>query len=255
MFAAVKSGGAIDFTMFGRAVAEFEFTLVFANAPIDRFARGDREAMSNSEKRGGLLFFGRAGCVSCHAVGGGSNEMFSDFQMHVAGVPQIAPAFGVGKGNVEFDGAGKDEDFGLEQVTGSPLDRYKFRSSPLRNAALQPAFFHNGAYTRLEDAIRFHTNTADAARRYSASAAGVAADLRGRLGPIEPVLSRLDPKLAAPVGLSPGEFSDLVAFVREGLLDPDARREKLCRLAPRSVPSGLSTLVFEGCADDGDDRR
>lgn len=26
------------------------------------------------------------------------------------------------------------------------LDRYKFRSSPLRNVALQPAFFHNGAF-------------------------------------------------------------------------------------------------------------
>jgi hypothetical protein len=26
--------------------------------------------------------------------------MFSDFKMHVAGVPQIAPFFGVGEGNV-----------------------------------------------------------------------------------------------------------------------------------------------------------
>ena len=55
-----------------------------------------------------------------------------------------------------FDGPGEDEDFGLEQVTGDPADRYKFRTSPLRNVALQPAFFHNGAFTRLEDAIRHH---------------------------------------------------------------------------------------------------
>ena len=70
--------------------------------------------------------------------------MFSDFKMHVIGVPQIAPEFGLGKGNVRFDGPGQDEDFGLEQITGDAADRYKFRSSPLRNAALQPAFFHNG---------------------------------------------------------------------------------------------------------------
>ena len=89
---------------------------------------------------------------------GPSNEMFSDFQMHVAGVPQIAPFFGVGEGNVIFDGPGEDEDFGLEQVTGSSADRYKFRTSPLRNVALQPAFFHNGAFTKLEDAISFHLN-------------------------------------------------------------------------------------------------
>ncbi len=46
---------------------------------------------------------------------------------------QIAPRFGVGKGNVIFDGPGQDEDFGLGQVTANQADRYKFRSSPLRN--------------------------------------------------------------------------------------------------------------------------
>ena len=58
--------------------------------------------------------------------------MFSDFKMHVIGVPQIAPEFGLGLGNVVFDRPGQDEDFELEQVTGNEADRYKFRSSPLR---------------------------------------------------------------------------------------------------------------------------
>jgi cytochrome c peroxidase len=49
--------------------------------------------------------------------------MFSDFKMHVIGVPQIAPEFGVGKGNVVFDGPGQDEDFGLEQITGNAADQ------------------------------------------------------------------------------------------------------------------------------------
>ena len=97
--------------MFGRAIAEFEFTLIFADAPIDRFARGDRHAMAEPEKKGALIFFGKGRCVQCHAVSGESNEMFSDFKMHVAGVPQIAPFFGVGKGNVIFDGPGDNEDF------------------------------------------------------------------------------------------------------------------------------------------------
>ena len=84
------------------------------------------------------------------------NEMFSDFENHVAGVPQIAPVFGPGTGNFLFLGEENDEDFGLEDITADPADRYKFRTSPLRNLALQPAFFHNGAYTRLEDALRHH---------------------------------------------------------------------------------------------------
>src|SRR4029453_3162547 len=124
-----------------------------------------------------------------------SNEMFSDFQMHVIGVPQIAPLFGVGKGNVIFDGPRHDEDFGLEQVTGLPADRYKFRSSPLRNVSLQPAFFHNGSFKRLEDAIDHHLHVFESAHNYDAKSAGIDRDLSYRLGPIEPVLQRLDPML------------------------------------------------------------
>src|SRR5690349_7641009 len=145
VFPSVAAGGPIDFSMFARAIAEFEFTLIFADAPVDRFARGDSRAMNEQQKRGALVFFGKGKCVECHAVSGQSNEMFSDFKMHVIGVPQIAPAFG----NVAFDGPAANEDFGLEQVTGLARDRYKFRTSPLRNAALQPAFFHNGCFTRL----------------------------------------------------------------------------------------------------------
>ena len=43
----------------------------------------------------------------------------------------------------------------LEQVTANPADRYKFRTAPLRNIALQPAFMHDGAFTNLRDAIRY----------------------------------------------------------------------------------------------------
>jgi cytochrome c peroxidase len=172
--------------------------------------------------------------------------MFSDFKNHAAGVPQIAPAFGVGLGNVIFDGAGEDEDFGLEQVTGNPADRYRFRTSPLRNVAMQPAFFHNGAFTRLEDAIRHHLDVGKSARGYNAKKAGVARDLN-RLGPIEPVLQRLDPLLAAPRVLSEREFDDLVSFVRDGLLDPRARPEAFCRELPKRQPGDAALLVFQGC--------
>jgi cytochrome c peroxidase len=247
VFPSVAAGGAIDFTMFGRAITEFEFMLTFADAPVDRFARGDSQAMTSAQKKGALLFFGNAGCVSCHAVSGQSNEMFSDFKMHVAAVPQIAPSFGEGQGNVIFDGPAEDEDFGLEQITGNAADRYMFRSSPLRNAALQPAFFHNGAFTNLGDAIRYHLDASTYARGYDPVAAGVDMNLRYRLGPIAPVLERIDPLLLHPTYLSPEEFDNLVAFVGGGLLDWRARRQNLCRLVPKSVPSGLPTMQFERC--------
>jgi cytochrome c peroxidase len=254
LFPPVKAGGSIDFTMFGMAIAEFEFTLVFADAPIDGFARGDMNAISEPQKRGALIFFGKGRCVQCHAVSGQSNEMFSDFRMHVVGVPQIAPVFGKGKGNVLFDGPGQDEDFGLEQITGNPADRYKFRTSPLRNAAVQAAFFHNGAFTRLEDAIRFHLDASQHARRYDPRAAGVDDDLCHRIGPMLAVRQALDPLLSTPIELSSGEFEDLVAFVRDGLLDNRVRGQNLCKLIPASVPSGRKMIRFQGCPQDHADR-
>jgi len=247
LFPSVARGGPIDFIMFSRAIAEFEFTLVFADAPIDRFARGDRKAMTKSQKEGALIFFGKGGCVRCHSVSGPSNEMFSDFKMHVIGVPQIAPFFGRGTGNVIFDGPHRDEDFGLEQVTGNPSDRYQFRTSPLRNVAVQPAFFHNGAFRQLEDAIRHHLDVFQSARTYHPRSAGIDDDLSYRLGPIEPVLRRIDPLLAEPVRLTRDEFHDLVAFVRDGLLDERVRKENLCALIPEVVPSGFPIPRFQQC--------
>jgi cytochrome c peroxidase len=167
--------------------------------------------------------------------------MFSDFKEHVIGVPQIAPIFG----NVTFDGPSRNEDFGLEQVTGNSDDRYMFRTSPIRNVSLQPAFFHNGAFTRLEDAVRFHLNVTTGSRNYDPARAGVKSDLQGPVGPIEPVLARLDPLMQTPVILTKDEFNQLIDFLRNGLLDDGARPEKLRRLIPTHVPSGRPIQYFQ----------
>lgn len=238
-FQHVRNGAPITFDEVGRAIAEFEFTLVFADAPIDRFARGVDNALTASQKQGAVLFFGRAGCVNCHAVSGQSNEMFSDFRQHVAGVPQVFPSLS----NMVYDGPGANEDFGLEQVTGNAAHRYSFRTSPLRNVALQPAFMHNGAFVRLEDAIRYHLDAVGGAATYSPNQ--LAPDLRGPTGPIQPVLDRLDAALLQPVSLTEVEFNSLVDFVRNGLLDPAAQPERLRLLIPEKLPSGRPRLMFQ----------
>jgi cytochrome c peroxidase len=240
-FPAVKAGDPITYEMFARAIAEFEFTLTFANAPIDRFARGDLSALTVAEKKGALLFFGAARCSVCHSVAGDSNEMFSDFQVHVLGVPQIAPSLT----NATFDGPDLNEDFGLEQVTSNSADRYKFRTSPLRNVAVQATFMHNGAFTHLDDAIRYHLNVMDSALHYTPASQHLPADLSGPLGPMAPVLAHLDPALSTPIMLTESQFDQLLAFVRDGLLDPRATPDRLRHLVPRAVPSGRPVLVFE----------
>ena len=234
--------------MFARAIAEFEFTLTFADAPIDQFARGNKSAMSDSKKRGALVFFGAGNCVSCHAVRGKSNEMFSDFEEHNIAVPQIiAPYFGLGKGNVIFDGRNENEDFGLEQVTGSPANRYQFRTAPLRNVAIQPAFFHDGSFTELEDAIRHHLNAYDSAINYNPVRAGVRQELTYRTERMNSALASVDPLLAPSRKLTEQEITDLVQFVRTGLLDKRVNATTLCGLMPISVPSGRPLLNDVSC--------
>jgi len=252
VFPVVRNGGPITFEMFGQAIAEFEFTLTFANAPIDQFARGQKKALTEDEKKGALLFFGKAGCVECHAVSGQSNEMFSDFKDHVIGIPQIAPLLT----NNNFDGPGVNEDFGREEITLDPNDRYKFRTSPLRNVAMQTTFFHNGAFTTLEAAIRHHLDVFASARSYNPAAQHLDTDLTGPTGPIEPVLARVDPILATPILLQEDEFLQLVEFVRNGLLDSRAEPKHLRKLVLSSVPSGRPVLIFQfkrkhDSSDDG----
>jgi cytochrome c peroxidase len=240
VYAEVSGGAPIRFDMIANAIAEYMLTLVYANAPIDQYARGDSSAMSDDEKRGALLFFGKARCVECHAVSGKSNEMFSDFAGHVAAVPQLTPE----NTNAKFDGPGADEDYGIEQVTHNADDRYKFRTSPLRNVGARVAYYHNGAFTRLRNAISHHLHVFESARDYDPQAEKIAKDLN-RLGPIEPVLARVDPILATAIDLTEDELRQLTAFVRDGLLDDRAKVENLALQKPGSVPSGMKPFFYE----------
>ena len=102
---------------------------------------------------------------------------------------------------------------------------------------------HNGAFVRLEDAIRHHLDPVASATSYTP--AQLAADLRGPVGPSAPALQRLDPRLSAATTLSDEELRDLVAFVRDGLLDRSAEPQRLRRLIPERLPSGRAPLRFE----------
>jgi cytochrome c peroxidase len=147
--------------------------------------------------------------------------------------------------NNQFDGSGANQDFGREDFTGDPADRYTFRTAPLRNVALNAAFMHDGAFTSLEAAIRHHLNVVQSAHHYSPAGQHLPADLSGPIGPLVPILLRLDPKLRTPLHLSDEEVQEMVAFVQDGLLDPRAQPEHLKGLVPSSLPSGRKPLTFE----------
>lgn len=91
--------------------------------------------------------------------------------------------------------------------------------------------------------MRHYLDVFKSARGFKSN--GLPLDLSQKLGPIEPVLERVDSLLTTPIELTEDEFKQLVEFVRNGLLDPRARPENLRKLIPVSVPSGRPVPRFE----------
>lgn len=59
-------GGEPSFGRTLTAVAAFVRTITSGNAPLDRYLRGETEALSAEAQRGLSVFQGKAGCIQCH---------------------------------------------------------------------------------------------------------------------------------------------------------------------------------------------
>ncbi len=211
----------IGFQHAANAIAAFEIDqLTRLDSPFDRYLAGDNGALSDAQKRGALLFYGRARCAECHRGG-----LLSDFEFHNVGAPQVGPG----------RGAGAPLDLGLAERTGAAADRFRFRTAPLRNVARTGPWMHSGGYTTLEGAVRHFGEPALALESYDREQ--LDPRLRDQVHNAEAVaaglLDNLDPVLARPNPLSDAEVQEVVAFL-VALSDPRGPPEP-----PATVPSGL----------------
>ena len=215
-----------DIVDFGNAVGAFETDAFTAlDSPFDRFLAGEFGAMSDAQKRGAILFYGRANCSECHA-----GALQTDFEFHNIAVPQA----GIGRPGFE------PLDIGRAEQTGVDEDRFAFRTPSLRNIAVEAPYMHNGAYTKLVDAVRHHLDPETYLLNYDPSQ--LEPELQDTLQDdpalIAELLERLDPALGVRGRpLSDREFSDIISFLN-GLTDP-ASLQKLIDVTPDNVPSGL----------------
>ncbi|HXV86471.1 MAG TPA: cytochrome c peroxidase [Gemmatimonadales bacterium] len=232
-FAAAFPGPAPGGLTFGHAATAIAAFITQSwskyDSPFDRYLSGDNTALSPEAKRGGLLFFGRAQCVTCHSgalLGGG------DFAN--TGVPQ----FGPGTGSAAPLDLGRADVIIPFQGPSPGFYRFAFRTPPLRNVELTAPYMHNGAYPNLEAVVRHYSDAPTALRTYDlGQISPVLRDTyHGSAATITDMLSTLDFRLRSPLGLSDGDQADLVAFLKS-LTDPAAR--DLMGLIPASVPSGL----------------
>lgn len=216
-------GAAPNINNMGRAIAAYERSQTFVNAPWDRYLRGENNALTDAQKRGAMVFFGRASCDSCH-----SGPLLTNFSTHNLGIPQFGPGRGNGTGT---------EDFGFENTTGNAANRYQFRVPSLRNVAFTGPYMHNGAFSTLDEVILHYRNKAASSNAFTGTGMIQGAALVLTLLPTNNVLANLSPLFTqVPGDLTQNEMNDLRAFL-QALTDPAAinRTQEI----PQSVPSGL----------------
>lgn len=214
----------VGFEHAAEAIAAFEraaFTQL--DAPFDRYLAGDRSALTDSAKRGALLFYGRARCAGCH---GGA--LLTDQQFHNIGVPQLGPGQGIDA----------PLDIGRAGVTGRAEDRFAFRTPSLRNVLLTGPWMHNGAYATLESVVRHYRDARAAYRDYDPGQLDPRLVSSAQLDPATQaaVLATLDTSLVTPLALRDADVPLIIAFLK-ALTDPAAfiQLEEI----PDRVPSGF----------------
>jgi len=121
-----------------RAMAAFERTIVGADSAWDRFHYGDETAISESAKRGEILFFTDGGpqCFRCHS---GFNFSGEDEYHNTALYDPYPPP-----------------NLGLFAHTRRAEDAGKFKAPTLRNIAVTAPYMHDGSIATLEEVLEHY---------------------------------------------------------------------------------------------------
>ena len=133
-----------------KAIAAFERTIVSMNSPYDRYRwGGDSSAISDSAKRGELLFSSseRGGCFQCH---GGWNFSADPIRRNAGSKDEKMARGGFFNTGVS---AYLPPNRGLYERTQRPEDVGKFRPPTLRNIALTAPYMHDGSLATLEEVL------------------------------------------------------------------------------------------------------
>ncbi len=141
LFAAAFGDTPIKGEHVEQAIAEYMRTFICKDTAYDKFAAGDKSAMSEQQQRGLDVFMGKGMCITCHAP------------------PYFSTAMGVDGGIYFNAGIGtqvpEDKvDIGRMAVTKDEKDWAAFKPPSLRNITKTPPYFHDGSAATLEDAVK-----------------------------------------------------------------------------------------------------
>lgn len=107
------------------ALDAYQRNVISNQAPLQDWLYGDYNALSDSEKRGAILFFGKAGCSSCH-----NNNALSGDKFYAVGMSNLSDN---NHSSVVITVANPSEDSGRFMTTCESKDRNKFKVPQLYN--------------------------------------------------------------------------------------------------------------------------
>jgi cytochrome c peroxidase len=159
-------GREINYDDLQRAIAAFERTLVFLDAPFDRWEAGDNGAIDEAAQKGFALFVGKARCVACHHLNA-SNPLGVDGRFHNIGVAarkqdfeklarQALQALAADASEQALDRLALATDLselGRFLVSKNPSDIGAFRTLQVRNVGITPPYMHDGSMQTLWDVM------------------------------------------------------------------------------------------------------
>lgn len=189
----------------GFAIAAYLRTILTTEAPFQKWLKGDPGAMTEAQKRGALLFFGKAGCVNCHNSPSLNSSPHQFFSLGVFNLNQM------GYSVFRTDRLDK-RNIGRAGFTGNKEDLYLFKVPQLYNLRDVDFYFHGASKTSLHDVVEYFN-------------AGIPENFEIPPSQITPYFK--------PLHLTDREVNDLVEFLSNGLYDPN-----LERYAPSHVLSG-----------------
>ncbi|MEZ4699350.1 MAG: cytochrome c peroxidase [Rhodothermales bacterium] len=201
LFAEAFPGQPIDREHAGLAIAAFERTLMANQSPFQKWLRGTKDAMTEQEKRGAILFFDKANCAACHTGPALNSMTFYALGMENLNGPGVY-------GDPSVDASR----FGRGSFTGNAADNYKFKTPQIYNLMDSPFYGHGGTFKSVREVVEYKNAAIPSNSEVPES------------------------QLAAefvPLNLTADEMTDLTAFIEGALYDPD-----LFRYVPNSVPSG-----------------
>lgn len=187
----------------GLAIAAYERIILANQAPFQLWLRGKESAMTEQEKRGAVLFFGKANCASCH-----NGPSLANMEFHALGMKDLFESSDITYGaNSE-----SCENKGRFCFTKNDADLYRFKVPQLYNLSDSPFYGHGASFRSVRSVVEYKNK-----------------GLKENPNVPDDRISTL----FKPLGLTEAEVDDITAFIERGLRDPN-----LLRYQPLSVRSG-----------------